>query len=270
MASPYLLIGAFPGLIAFLPKPGAWMDTFKQIMGFVLLATVVFVLTFLPMALVVPTVGFLFGLWGACWWIGRTPPTVDASAKVRVWLEAVAFAGAIWILTFNWLAGVMQDRFDLAVGAVITSRVQGFEENGKEELVPGPMAKPAAVNEKKHLPWQPYTRMMLDEAIAANATVLVDFTADWCLTCKTLEAAVLNRREVRDLVDANRVITLQADWTHLPPEVTDMLKLLGSKQVPVIAIFPAGNPNEPIVLRGGYTRQTLLDALAKAGPSKQR
>jgi thiol:disulfide interchange protein DsbD len=270
MASPYLLIGAFPGLIAFLPKPGAWMDTFKQIMGFVLLATVVFVLTFLPPALIVPTVGFLFGLWGACWWIGRTPPTVDAAAKVRVWLEAIAFAGAIWILTFNWLAGVMRDRFERSVEEVIASRVRGFEGNGTTEVVPGPMAQPSSEKNLKHLPWQPYTRMMLEEAVAADATVLVDFTADWCLTCKTLEAAVLNTREVRDSVEANRVVTLQADWTHGQPEVTAMLQLLGSKQVPVIAIFPAGNPNEPIVLRGGYTRQTLLDALAKAGPSKQR
>ena len=270
MASPYLLIGAFPGLIAFLPKPGAWMDTFKQIMGFVLLATVVFVLTFLPMALIVPTVGLLFGLWGACWWIGRTPPTADAMVTVRVWLEAVAFAGAIWILTFGWLSSVMRDRFDRSVEEVIASRVRGFEDNGTEEVVAGPMAKPAAGKNVKHLPWQPFTRMMLEEAVAAQATVLVDFTADWCLTCKTLEATVLNRREIRELVEANHIVTLQADWTHGQPEVTDMLKLLGSKQVPVIAIFPAGNPNEPIVLRGGYTRQTLLDALAKAGPSKQR
>jgi thiol:disulfide interchange protein len=187
-----------------------------------------------------------------------------------VWLEAIAFAGAIWILTFNWLAGVMRDRFERSVEEVIASRVRGFEGNGTTEVVPGPMAQPSSEKNLKHLPWQPYTRMMLEEAVAADATVLVDFTADWCLTCKTLEAAVLNTREVRDSVEANRVVTLQADWTHGQPEVTAMLQLLGSKQVPVIAIFPAGNPNEPIVLRGGYTRQTLLDALAKAGPSKQR
>ena len=71
-------------------------------------------------------------------------------------------------------------------------------------------------------------------------------------------------------MQANGVVTLQADWTHGQPEVTAMLELLGSKQVPVLAIFPAGNPNEPIVLRGGYTQQMLLDALEKAGPSKQR
>ena len=118
------------------------------------------------------------------------------------------------------------------------------------------------------LPWQPFTLKTLEDSCASGATVLVDFTADWCLTCKTLEAAVLNTRPVAEAVKANGVLTLH-DWTRTPPEATKMLELLGSKQVPVLAIFPAGNPNEPIVLRGGYTQATLLDALKQAGPSRK-
>jgi suppressor for copper-sensitivity B len=267
MASPYLLIGAFPSLIAFLPKPGAWMDTFKQIMGFVLLGTVVFLLTFIPIALVVPTVGFLFGLWGACWWIGGTSPTADAGVKVRAWLAAAAFAGAMWFLTFGWLAGVMQGYFDRAVEeAIALQMIEGQVEGGAVVAT----VKPMLTKNGNRLPWQPFTRPVLEDAIASGATVLVDFTADWCLTCKTLEATVLSTIDVREVAKANGVITLRADWTHGQPEVTRMLELLGSKQVPVLAIFPAGNPNQPIVLRGGYTQQTLLDALRKAGPSKQK
>ena len=128
MASPYLLIGAFPNLIAFLPKPGAWMDTFKQVMGFVLLATVVFLLTFVPWTLIVPTVGFLFGLWGACWWVGRQSPAADATTTARVWLEAIAFTAAIWIVTFVWLANVMRGRFDRSIGEAIASQAVEVEE----------------------------------------------------------------------------------------------------------------------------------------------
>ena len=102
MASPYLLIGAFPQLLAFLPKPGAWMDTFKQIMGFVLLGTVVFLLTFIPWPLMVPTIGFLFGLWGACWWIG--PPVAscrwwckDASVAIGRGLRRSDVVGDFWV-----------------------------------------------------------------------------------------------------------------------------------------------------------------------------
>ena len=117
MASPYLLIGAFPNLIAFLPKPGAWMDTFKQIMGFVLLGTVIFVLTFIPWPLVVPTVGFLFGLWAACWWVGRLSPLAEAGEKYRAWLAALALGGVAWLMMFTWLAGIMQERFNFALEA---------------------------------------------------------------------------------------------------------------------------------------------------------
>lgn len=228
MASPYLLIGAFPELIRFLPRPGAWMDTFKQIMGFVLMGTVVFLLTFIEKPYVVPTVGLLFGLWAACWWIARTPLTADLGAKLRAWAGGIAFAGLVWIVMFG-----------------------GWFQSGDEGLA-----------------WQPFRQKSFDEFVAAEHTVMVDFTADWCLTCKTLEAFVLSTPEVRRTVEANKVVPLKADWTHGDPEVTQMLEALGSKQVPVLAIFPAGKADQPIVLRGGYTKQTVLDALASAGPSK--
>ncbi len=269
MASPYLLIGAFPGLIGFLPKPGAWMDTFKQIMGFVLLGTVIYMFTFLTGPLIVPTIALLFGIWGACWWIGRTPPGSDPGTAARSWMEAAAFAGVVWIFSFGWLAGVMRDRFDRSVEEAIAARLVDLKGRGAVEEVLGPTAKAVSGKDQKHLPWQPFTRMVLEDSIASGATVLVDFTADWCLTCKTLEATVLNTQDVREAVQANGVVALQADWTHGQPEVTAMLELLGSKQVPVLAIFPAGNPNQPIVLRGGYTPQTLLDALKTAGPSRR-
>ena len=92
MASPYVLIGAFPQLLRFLPKPGAWMDTFKQLMGFVLMGTVVFIFTFLETPLLVPTLGLLFGFWAACWWIGRISPLADSTTRTRGWLEAAVFA----------------------------------------------------------------------------------------------------------------------------------------------------------------------------------
>jgi suppressor for copper-sensitivity B len=262
MASPYLLIGAFPSLIAFLPKPGAWMDTFKQIMGFVLLGTVVFVLTFIPWPLVVPTVGFLFALWGACWWIGRLSPLAEAGVKAWTWIEAAAFAGVMGLVAFTWLAGVMQGYFDRTMEQIVAERLGQLGTKGVTGAVNGD-------KEKGLLPWQPFTRKDLQDALTSRSTVLVDFTADWCLTCKTLETAVLNTREVADAVKANGVLVMHADWTHGQPEVTRMLELLGSKQVPVLAIFPAAAPDKPIVLRGGYTKATLLEALKKAGPSKK-
>jgi thiol:disulfide interchange protein DsbD len=226
MASPYLLIGAFPVLIRFLPKPGAWMETFKHLMGFVLLGTVVFVLSFLTPSYVVPTVGLLFALWMACWWLARTPPTAEFRAKFRAWMEGTAIVGLAWLVLF-------------------------FIKFGHP------------------LPWQPFTsRASLDRMVTEGNTVLVDFTANWCASCKTFEAWYLNTKAVLNLVEQNKVITLKADWTQNDPEVTAMLGLLGASGVPVVAIFPAGRPTEPIRFIGVYTQGKVLDALEKAGPSR--
>ena len=102
MAVPYLLIGAFPQLVRFIPKPGAWMDTFKQLMGFVLLGTVVYMFTFLEPASVIPSLAFLFALWFGCWWIGRTPITAQFGKKVIAWGTAVCFAGFVGYFAFGY------------------------------------------------------------------------------------------------------------------------------------------------------------------------
>ena len=96
--------------------------------------------------------------------------------------------------------------------------------------------------------------------------VVVDFTADWCLTCKTLEAGVLESPSVRDAFHREGAILLKADYTHQPPEVKEFLGVLGSKQVPILAVFSPDDPNNPIVFRDGYTPDMVLSALEKARP----
>ena len=122
MASPYLLIGAFPGLIGFLPKPGAWMETFKHIMGFVLLGTVVFLLTLIPLPYVVPMVAAMMGLWAACWWIGRTPLTENLPTKLKAWAQAGVFAALVGYVSFGWLFEITDSRFQALVERTIAER----------------------------------------------------------------------------------------------------------------------------------------------------
>jgi thiol-disulfide isomerase/thioredoxin len=102
-----------------------------------------------------------------------------------------------------------------------------------------------------------------------SKTILVDFTADWCATCKTLEATILNTESVRQMVQQNGIVMMKADWTHEDPQVTAMLDLLGARQVPTLAIFPLDRPNDPIIFRGWYSRQDLLKVLDEAGPPKR-
>ncbi len=263
MASPYLLIGLFPALVRFLPKPGAWMETFKQVMGFVLMATVVFIFTFMEWSYVVPTIGLLFAIWAACWWIARTPATAELGTKSRAWLEAAAFVVLCWILLFPGIDEITSGRFAFrGLRDEMHSRLEG-----KVEMeVAGRFQE---LDRQREPPQETGVVAQTAPELTGPRPVLIDFTADWCLTCKTLEATMLNTAKVRDAVDRHGVVTLKADWTHEAPEVTRFLEILGGKGVPVVAIFSPDEPNNPAVFRDGYTQQMVLDALEKAGPANK-
>ena len=252
MASPYLIIGAFPVLIRFVPKPGMWMVTFKQIMGFVLIGTVVFLLTFIHPKLIVPTVTLLAGIAAACWWIARTPAAATGSQKAAGWLGGTAFAALVGLFAFGFLGEVMDYRFQRAVSQHVAA-------SGGEVILP---------HAEGELPWQMFTPRKLDQLTSERKTVMVDFTADWCMICKTLESQVLNTDQVIDAVTLGGVVTLQADFTRKSPEIASVLKELESAGVPVLAIYPAGSPDKPIVFKGPYTIGDVLAALEKAGPSQ--
>lgn len=103
MAFPYLAIGAMPGLVRWLPKPGAWMETLKQLMGFVLLGTVVYLFATIGADYRVATLTLLVGIWFACWWIGRTPVYAETAQKVYAWGGGSLVAAAIGWAAFAYL-----------------------------------------------------------------------------------------------------------------------------------------------------------------------
>lgn len=229
MALPYLVIGAFPQLVKFLPKPGAWMETFKQLMGFILLATAVWLMNALPIELLLPTVALLAGIGFACWVFARTPGYAPLGDRLQTYALSAALVAASAVFSYGWLA------------------------------------KPQAANVVANSEWQPFTLANLGAAtLADRQTVLVDFSAEWCLTCKTLEKAVLHTEPVEAALTANNVTTMYGDFTHRPPEIKQTIQALRSSGVPVIAIFPGDDPYRPIVFRGAYTQNDLLEAIARA------
>jgi thiol:disulfide interchange protein DsbD len=172
MASPYLLIGAYPKLISFLPKPGAWMETFKHIMGFVLLGTVVWLLTIVAtvsLSMVVPLVGFLFALWGACWWYGRVPLTSGRRARVKALVQGGLFSAVMGWTMFSRLAlgGVMEFRFSQYVDSEISTRMEELTQPTEQ------------VEDGFELDWKPYSPELLEELTGQQKMVFLDFTADW-------------------------------------------------------------------------------------------
>jgi thiol:disulfide interchange protein len=234
MSSPYLLIGAFPKLIRFLPKPGAWMETFKQLMGFVLLATVVYLFTTINKDFFASTLALCFGVWVGCWLIGRIPVTAGGMQKARGWMFATATMVAAALLSFH----------------------PGFIKFAK--------------GHGDTIPWQPYNPVVLKQHLADGKTVMVDFTAQWCPTCKWNLFTAIETDEVADFVEKNDVVPMLADWTDHNEQIKQALLELNSNSIPVLAIYPAGREEDVIVLRDVILKRQVLTALEKAGPSKPK
>ena len=231
MCLPYVLVGLVPGLVRFLPKPGAWMATFKELLGFVMLGTVVYLFTILHHEWFVPTLALLVGIWAACWWVGKAQETTGTVGFGR-WVQAAATAALI-----GW--------------------------GGFTLLSPG----------ESVIEWQqPFSRDRIAELRRSGATVMVDFSADWCPTCKFNLAYAIETDRVKAAVEKNRVVPVLADWTDGSNEIKVALEGLQSRSIPVLAIYPAATPGgecpEPIVLRDLITEAQVLEALEKAGPSK--
>jgi len=116
--------------------------------------------------------------------------------------------------------------------------------------------------------WQPFDLDELDKDIKSGKTVFLDFTAQWCLTCKANEAAVLNSQPVVDKLKALNVVPMRADWTTQDETITKLLRKFNRSGVPLYVVFPAQHPDAPIVLPEVITPGIVLEKLDQAGPSR--
>lgn len=230
MSLPYVLLTARPAWMKYLPKPGMWMERLKQFMGFLLMATVLWLLWVVGRQRGVDGMlwagAFLLVLGVACWIKGAfiaftTSPAVHRAATVVI-VVIVALGGWYFI-------------------------GKKFAHAQREE---------AAMRE-------PFGKT-LEHALAQNRAVFVDFTADWCVNCKVNEKLVLNTAPVQEALKRDGVIFLKADWTNGDAEITALLKKYGKAGVPAYVLFPAGKPDAPIVLPETLTQKIVIDALAEA------
>jgi len=224
LSSPYIVLAINPRLLFWLPKPGAWMNTLKEIMAFPLLFTVVFLVSTVNRDYRIATLALLMVVWFACWLIGKVPAWGSLSSKVKSWGTSIGLIAVSSYLFFNYL---------------------------------GPI--------DKKISWQPFSEAKLAQLRAEGKTIMIDFTADWCLTCKLNLASAIETEKVSTLIKQNKVVPLLADWTDPNDEIKKKLAELRSASIPLLAIYPPNS--EPIVLRDSLLESTVIKALEQAGPS---
>ena len=210
MALPYLAASALPGVARLMPRPGAWMVTFKQLMAFPMFATVAWLV----------------------WVLGQQSGIDGAGALLGL---LVLLALAVWSLSLRGTARGTIATFSVALCAL------GIWAIGPNIIKPA--ATPAVAAAARWQDWQPGR---VEQLTAQGQSVFVDFTAAWCVTCQYNKKTTLTDADVLADMDAKNVALLRADWTRRDPAVTQALAELGRSGVPVYVFYKPGRA--PVVL----------------------
>lgn len=227
MGLPYIVFGICPGVAKLLPRPGAWMLLLERVLGFLLLATALYLVYVLPsekrMAILV-----LLLIASFCAWLWGQFCEAGASRFKRL----TAGVSSVFILAFSFF-------WALQPGA------------------PG-------------IAWSAFSPDLFASQLG-HKEMLVEFTADWCPNCKFLEASVLTEKNLRALQKKYGFELIRVDLTRSNPEAESLLTQLGSRSIPLTALFPAGpQARQPIVLRDLYSTAELKQALSETFQEERR
>jgi thiol:disulfide interchange protein len=238
MALPVLVLALFPALLKKLPKPGAWMETFKEVLAFPLYATVAWLAWVLGAqagndAVFALLAGLVLIAMGA-WFLGRSEHLQGA------WRSAIAVILAAAGVLVAW------------PGAV----------------APMAAADSTPVARAGELPWQAWTPEKVRSLTAAGQPVFVDFTAAWCVTCQVNKRVALSNDSVVKAFATCGIAPLKADWTRQDPRITAALSALGRNAVPVYAFYVPGE-DAPHLLPELLTPSLVLEEIAKLPAAKQ-
>jgi suppressor for copper-sensitivity B len=234
MALPYLLLAAVPGAARFLPRPGAWMDTVRGVMGFLLAAAAVWLFYVLSAQMSPERVAFIqLGLLGLALFTWMRHRGLRGPALQR--LAGVGMAAAVALILV------------LAVSA------------GGEAPAQAAQSRSAGL-----IAWMPFDRAKAESLAASGQLVFVDVTADWCFTCKVNERLVLETPEVAGAFQQHNVVAMKADWTNRNDQIGKFLAEHGRYGIPFYALYRPGK--EPHVFSELLNKETLVSEVeATAG-----
>jgi thiol:disulfide interchange protein DsbD len=241
LAAPYVVLSWNPAWLKFLPKPGAWMEKFKIAMGFAMLATT----------------AWLFNL------------AAGSYGKNVLWLGLflVVVAFAAWIFGEFFQRGRQRRGIALAIALVLL--MGGYAYALEDQLRwREPVAETAAAGSLKESPegidWQPWSPAAIASARKEGRPVLVDFTADWCLTCQVNKKTSIEIPSVRAKLKELGAIAFIGDYTRTPENITTELQRYNRAGVPLVLVYSKDLAVPPIVLPEVLTPGIVLGALDKA------
>jgi len=231
LATPYLLLSFQPAWTRILPRPGAWMEIFKQLTAVIFFATVIW-LTYVY--------GSLFA---------SSVPAGAATSTQAIYRVALLLACFLLLAIAGWVLGKWPARWPSTLAATLVAVLA--------------LAIPLYQPKDTTLVWAPYTQQALGQARAAGHPVFIDFTAAWCLSCQVNERLVLRSADVQRQFKDNHVTLLKADWTQYDPAITQELASINRSGVPTYVIYPAARTSNPDVLPELLTKDIVLTALKK-------
>jgi len=229
LATPYLLLSAFPGAIRLLPRPGPWMETFKQAMAFLLYATVAYLV-----------------------WV--LAAQVDGEHFLGVLLGLVIIAVSGWVFgrwgSISRARGVRRTGYAAAMVLLAGGFIYGMPRTGAPE--------PDAIV------WEPWSTARVAELVKEGRPIYVDFTARWCVTCQANKKLVFGSGEVGAFFARHKVATLRGDWTNRDGAITAELQRWNRSAVPFNLVYLPGA--DPVPLPEVLTAGIVLDAFAPLKP----
>jgi thiol:disulfide interchange protein len=234
LALPFLLIGFVPGLAQRLPKPGAWMDTFKRLLAFPMYLTAIWLVWVLAKQRGADAVG---------WWA----------------LSALALAFAAWTWTHARMHGT---RWGLI--AAVLALLAALWPIGSISKLPAQSASRAQASADALA--VPFSEQRLADLRKSGRVVLVNMTADWCVTCKANEKAVFARDGFREALAGANAIYMVGDWTDVDPAISAYLQRYNAVGVPLYVVYPRSGGEGtvlPTVLTPAIVREALQQAASK-------
>ena len=221
---PYLVLSAKPSLLSFLPKPGQWMETFKQFMAFPMWAS-------------------------ALWLLWVLSSQVNNQEVIQVLLGSLLIIIGLWLVEknnskTNWIRWIVRLPFMLLLIFslwLIPTSYSDLDESKQNQLA--------------------YSPQLLEDLREENALVFLNFTADWCITCKVNESVALKTSKVRKLLADKNITYIEADWTRKDPVISSALEEYGRTGLPLYLLFPS--KGDPLILPEILTEDILISYLSE-------